>query len=48
MAPGLCPDWEEFDPEKPVGKSFFNSYIIFDRKTKDTRKMAALCENLET
>ena len=26
VAPGLCPDWEEFDPTKPLGKNFFFRY----------------------
>ena len=27
VAPGLCPDWEEFDPTKPLGKNIFKNYI---------------------
>ena len=29
VAPGLCPDWEEFDPTKPLGKNFFRNYKLF-------------------
>ena len=29
VAPGLCPDWEEFDPNKPLGKIFFRNYKMF-------------------
>ena len=43
VAPGLCPDWEEFDPEKPVGK---NKNLYLNQKTLNSLAEFRICHLL--